>query len=146
MSRQIFDFSPLLRDYATAFTVITQSGGGYDDAGDWRDGTETRTEMTGAIIAFRESKVFRSEGKITSQDKRLFMRQPLPDALMGAQVVHDGHRYMIESETENAVFTGVYSYLMRHVSAFEGACTLGEGLIGNAKMSEHGGTGGMSDA
>lgn len=119
MSRQYFDFSGLIADYSSTFTVIAHEKGGYDDAGDWQNGQETRTEMTGAIIGHRENKVFRSEGKITAHDKRLFMLSPLPDALIGAKVEYKGREYMIESETENAEFTGVYSYFLRYVSAFD---------------------------
>lgn len=118
MSRQYFDFSDVIQDYSDTFTVITHTEGGYDDAGDWQDGQDERDELTGAIISFKESKVFRAEGKITTNDKRLFMQKPLPDALMGASVVHDGKKYTIESEHENATFTGVYSYFLRYVSAF----------------------------
>lgn len=118
MSRQYFDFSGLIRDFSNSFEVITHTAGGYDEAGDWQDGQETRTEKTGAIIAYKESKVFRSDGKITAQDRRLFMLEPLPAALMGAEVVYKGDKYMIESEHENAEFTGVYSYFLRYVSAF----------------------------
>ena len=118
MSRQYFDFSGLIKDYSNKFTVITREKGGYDDAGDWQDGQEKRQDFTGAIIAFRESKVFRSEGKITAQDRRLHMLSPLPHALIGAEVIYQGKKYMIESETENAEFTGVYSYLLKYVSAF----------------------------
>lgn len=124
MSRQYFDFTPLIQQHETTFVVITHKDGGYDDAGDWQDGQETRTEYTGAIIAHKESKVFRSEGKITTQDRRLFMQQPLPQALMGAKVVYDGDLYMIESEHQNAEFTGVYSYFLRYVSAFEGGMSI----------------------
>lgn len=124
MSRQYFDFTPLIQQHETTFEVITHTDGGYDDAGDWQDGQETRTEYTGAIIAHKESKVFRSEGKITTQDRRLFMQQPLPQALMGAKVVYDGDLYMIESEHQNAEFTGVYSYFLRYVSAFEGGMSI----------------------
>lgn len=118
MSRQYFDFSGLIQDFSNTFEVITHTDGGYDAAGDWQDGQEVRAEYTGAIIAFKESKVFRSEGKITAQDRRLFMQQALPDALMGAKVIFRGQQYMIESEHENAEFTGVYSYFLRYVSAF----------------------------
>lgn len=121
MSGLYFDFSDLIQDYSTTFTVITHQEGYYDEKGDYQEKQEVRTELTGAIIAFKESKVFRSEGKITTKDKRLFMEQALPDALMGASVEHDGQKYMIESELENAVFTGVYSYMLRWVSAFDKA-------------------------
>lgn len=119
MSRQYFDFSGLIHDFSNVFTVVTHTQGGYNDAGDWQDGQETRTEYTGAIISFRESKVFRSEGAITSKDRRLFMQKALPQALIGAAVEYAGQRYMIESELENAEFTGVYSYMLKWVSAFD---------------------------
>lgn len=119
MSRQYFDFSSLIEEYSNTFTVITYDEGDYDDSGDWQDAKESRTEYTGAIIAFKEGKVFRSEGKITSQDRRLFTREQLPDALLGAMVEYMGKMYMIESELENAEFTGVYSYFLRYVSAFD---------------------------
>lgn len=119
MSRQYFDFSDLIRDYSNQFTVITHQDGDYDDAGDWKGEQEKRETFTGAIIAFKESKVFRSEGAITTKDKRLFMQQALPKALVGASVEYRGQKYKIESELENAEFTGVYSYLLKWVSAFD---------------------------
>lgn len=118
MSRQYFDFSGLIEDYSTTFAVITHEGG-YNDAGDYVENQEKRQEFTGAIIAYRESKVFRSDGAITSKDKRLYMQNRLPDALVGAEVVHGGQKYMIESELENAEFTGVYNYHLKWVSAFD---------------------------
>ena len=118
MSRQYFDFSSLIEDYSDTFTVVTHTDGCYVDS-DWQDGQDVRTDYTGAIISFKESKVFRSEGAITAKDKRLFMQQALPDALVGASVEYRGQKYMIESELENAEFTGVYSYLLKWVSAFD---------------------------
>ena len=47
------------------------------------------------------------------------MLQQLPQALVGAEVEYQGQKYMIESELENAEFTGVYSYFLRHASAFD---------------------------
>lgn len=119
MSRQYFDFTDLIEAYSNPFTVITHTDSGYDDAGEWTDGEETAIELTGAIISFKESKVFRPEGKITAKDKRLFMVQRLPDALLGAKVRYLDQEYMIESELENAEFTGVYSYFLRWVSSFD---------------------------
>lgn len=119
MSRQYFDFSGLIGDFENSFTAITHTEGGYNDKGDWVPGQEVPIELTGAIIAFKESKVFRSDGAITSKDKRLFTLERLPDALVGAEVHYSGQKYMIESELENAEFTGVYSYFLRWVSAFD---------------------------
>jgi hypothetical protein len=117
--RQYFDFSSLITDFENPFTVLSYTEAGYDERGIWREGQEVKTELKGAIISFRESKTFRSDGAITSKDKRLFMQQPLPQALVGAKVVFNEQEYTIESELENAEFTGVYSYFLRWVRAFD---------------------------
>lgn len=119
MSRQYFDFPGLIHDYSNTFTVITGEESGYNKAGDWQQGTGKRQTFTGAIIAFKESKVHRSEGTITAKDRRLFMQQALPQALVGAYVEYRGQKYKIDSELENAEFTGVWSYLLKWVSAFD---------------------------
>lgn len=119
MSRQYYDFSGLIEEYENPFTVVTYTEAGYDERGKWKEKEEKKLELSGAIISFKESKVFRSEGAITAKDKRLFTLQRLPDALIGAAVRYGGQEYTIESELENAEFTGVYSYLLRWVSAFD---------------------------
>lgn len=118
MSRQYFDFSGLISDYENPFTVVTHKSG-YDEKGDWQEGQEVKQELKGAIIGFRESKIFRAEGAISAKDKRLFTLARLPEALLGAKAIYQGQEYMIESELENAEFTGVYSYLLRWVRAFD---------------------------
>lgn len=119
MSRQYFDFSGLIKDYENSFTVLTYSKAGYDERGQWQEGQETKTVLKGAVIGFKEGKVFRSDGAITSKDKRLFMLQRLPQALVGAKLHYNGQEYTIESELENAEFTGVYSYFLRWVRVFD---------------------------
>ena len=117
MSRQYFDFSQLIADYENEFTVITTAQDHFNERGDLVKGQESQQSMSGAIIGFRESKLFRSDGTLTAKDKHLFMLQRLPDALVGAKVLYKGQQYLIESETENAEFTGVYSYVLRWCSA-----------------------------
>ena len=51
------------------------------------------------------------------------MNHAIPDALKAAQIRYNGALYNIEVETENAQFTGVYSYVLRYVSAFDGGGT-----------------------
>ena len=119
MSRQYFDFSGLIADYTVPFELVYTAEDHYNDSGDFVKGEETVQTMHGAIIGFKQSKIFRSEGAITSQDKHLFMLEPLPSALTGAKVRYRGQEYLIESETENAEFTGVYAYVLRWCSAFD---------------------------
>lgn len=119
MSRQYFNFSQLISDYSNDFEIVVPQESHYDDTGELVKGNELVKSMRGAIIGFRESKIFRSEGAITSKDKHLFMRTPIPEALKSAKVRYLGQEYMIESETENAEFTGVYSYVLRWCRAFD---------------------------
>lgn len=115
-----FHFERLINKYSREFTATYKTGGGrYDDKGDYTSGEVVKETLTGAIINFKESKTYRAEGTLKTQDKRLFMLQPLKSALIGATVIDNGNEYRIEEATENAMFTGVYSYVLRWVSAFD---------------------------
>lgn len=115
---QNFDFSGLIDKYETDFTVISEGKGGYDDSGEYVKGVITEQQMRGAIIAYSEEKVYRSEGTLTKQDRLLIMQEPIDKALHGAVVLYKNQKYRIEDNTENAEFTGVYQYTLKYVSAF----------------------------
>lgn len=119
-----FDFSYLIKKYSATFTAIIPGDGDYV-SGEWVDGAETTQTMTGAIIAHRASKVFQSGGTLTVQDKALYMEKPLTDALKRARIVYNGKEYRIGDELENSEFTGVYSYTLKYVSAFNGGANDG---------------------
>lgn len=115
-----FDFSYLINKYATDFTVEIPPEGGYNDAGEWEAGAATKKTLSGAIISHRESKIFRSEGTLTGQDRALYMLEPLEKSLHGAKVIHDDKIYSIGDLLENSEFTGVWAYTLKYVSAFGG--------------------------
>lgn len=115
-----FDFSYLINKYSTSFVLKVPGKSDYDKKGDWQPGTPIEKTLTGAIISHRESKIFKSSGTLTEQDRALYMLEPLTDALEGAEVIHQGKRYSIASSLQNAEFTGVYSYTLKYVSVFGG--------------------------
>lgn len=115
-----FEFSGLVKKYESTFTVISTSGGSYDDLGEWQPGEATETAMKGAIISLKEDRIYRSEGMLTEQDRQLYMTEPLPEGLIGSIVVYKGNKYKVQNITDNSEFTGVYSYLLKFVSAFNG--------------------------
>ena len=116
---QYFDFSNLINKYKSEFIAILPSEGKYNDAGDWVEGKPTKVTFEGAVISFKESKIFRSEGTLTTNDKRLFMFEQLGKIIDGLKVVHDNKLYSVEDCTQNARFTGIYAYTLRYVSAFK---------------------------
>ena len=114
-----FNFENLINKYSREFiATYTTDNGEYDNKGDFVKGETVKETLTGAIINFKESKIYRSEGTLKTQDKRLFMLKPLKKALIGATVIDNNNTYRIEEESENAMFTGVYAYVLRWVSAF----------------------------
>lgn len=114
-----FDFSRLIGKYSREFTAITRTKGSYDNKGKFQEGKKTSQTLTGAIIGFKESKIFRSSGTLTAKDKHLFMLEPISGALKGAEIIFEGEKFNIDAETENAKFTGVYAYVLKYVSAFD---------------------------
>lgn len=115
-----FNFNNLIRKYSRNFTFVQTSEGHYDDMGDWAPGEKSESVLSGAIIGFAETKLYRENSTLTADDKRLFMLSELPGALTDSYVLFEGNKYKIEEERgkENAVFTGVFSYTLKRVSAF----------------------------
>ena len=114
-----FDFSRLIKKYSTDFIAEIPSKSGYDDSGDYVKGEPKQITKRGAIISHRESKIFRSEGTITSQDRALYMLEPLDDALKSAKIIHEGKTYSVGDMLDNGEFTGVWAYTLKYVSAFK---------------------------
>ena len=116
---QYFNFERLIRKYSRTFQATYECEGDFDEKGDFVKGVPIVETLQGAIINYKESKVYRSEGALSTQDKRLFVFKPLKKALLGATVIDKGKVYKIELTSENADFTGVYAYTLRYVSPFE---------------------------
>lgn len=118
---QNFNFTRLVEKYSVDFVAeIPSTNGDYDNAGEWVAGEAKKENLRGAIISHRLSKVFRSEGTLTGQDKALYMLKPLEKCLQGAKVTHEGKIYSIGDLNENSTFTGVWAYTLKYVSAFGG--------------------------
>ena len=70
---QYFNFSSLIEQYSIDFKVISENKGTYDDSGEYVKGEKTEYMLHGAIISYSENQVYRSEGKLTSQDRLLII-------------------------------------------------------------------------
>lgn len=116
---QYFDFTYLVKKYISDFVAEIPSEGYFNDMGRWVEGSKTQKTLQGAIISHKQSKVFKSGGTITQQDKALYMLEPLENSLQGAKITHEGKCYTIGSELENSKFTGVWAYNLTFVSAFD---------------------------
>ena len=115
---QYFNFDSLIEKYSVEFVVLYPAKSALNDSGDYVKGEPTKKEMTGAIIAFKENKIFRSEGTLTTQDRQLYTLTPIETPLDGVKVIYNNRVYNVEDTTENADFTGCFSYTLKFVSAF----------------------------
>jgi hypothetical protein len=115
---QYFNFERLINKYSTEFTLVTPAQQTTNNMGDYVKGEAVKTTMTGAIISIKESKIYRSEGTLTSKDKQLFTLTPIKEPLEGLKVIYKECVYNVEDTTENAEFTGCYAYTLKFVSAF----------------------------
>lgn len=116
-----FNFERLIKKYSSLFESLTFLEGYYNESGDFICDDLVATDLQGAIINFAENRVYRSEGTLSAQDKRLFMLEPLDEALRTSKIVHDGNVFSITGCVENAVFTGVYAYTLKYISSFKDA-------------------------
>lgn len=114
-----FNFKRLIEKYSDDFIAEIPSETYVDNSGDVVKGTPKRYELNGAIISHRESKIFRSEGTLTGQDRALYMLEPLDNALQLAQIIYKGKVYSVGDLLENSAFTGVWAYTLKYVSAFK---------------------------
>ena len=110
-----FNFERLVKKYSCEFDLISPENGAFDDTGNYSS-SKIKSRRKGAIIGLNDGKIFRSSGTLTDKDKYLFVFEPVTSNDI---VIHKGERYRVETQTENAEFTGVYVYTLKYVSAFE---------------------------
>ena len=72
-------------------------------------------KRTGAIVSIPRRKVYQSGGYLTAKDLRLFVYSPLE----GTKVKYKGNLYSVEDDRDYSEFAGVYSYVLKWVSAFD---------------------------
>lgn len=115
-----FDFKRLITKYGRNFTLLVPGEGAYV-GGVWQEGEPTRLALFGAIISLTETKLYQLGGTLTAQDRHLYMLEPINAPLQGAKVEFEGNTYHIEQDRANGneVFTGVWSYTLKWVSAID---------------------------
>lgn len=116
---QYFDFSDLISQYESDYSLVTETESGYDEYGDYQPEKKEMRPLRGAIIGFSQSKLLRSEGALSEKDLRLLSSFPLGGAWQNAVVVYKGNCYQPTQETENSDFTGVWSYLLKWISVLD---------------------------
>lgn len=113
----MFDFTDLIEKYSVSYTLIIPQKGGYVD-GYYQAGAEERKEMEGAIVPYKESRIYQSGGSLTQEDRELYSMARL-EFEKNLVVEHKGKKYKVESETDYSDYADVYVYALKRVSAFD---------------------------
>ena len=117
-----FNFGRLVQKYSRPFVCKIKETGYYDDLGEWYAPPPKRYEAEGAVMSISSSKLYHSDGAYAAKDKSLYMLSPIDSALLNAEIIFNNNVYRVESDTgcDEAEYTGVYSYVLKWVSVFEG--------------------------
>lgn len=115
-----FNFDRLIKKYSVEFKVCQHSEGSYV-SGKWQEGEESKVDMIGAIMPLSERKIYQSGGAYTSQDRQLFVSEPIENPLSNVVIEYDGRRYHVEEDRDfgQEQWTGVSVYVLKWVSNFD---------------------------
>lgn len=105
----------LIKKYSNPFTVEIEKDGDYD-GGLYVPGEKNIYELTGAIVPLGERKLYHLGGSYTEQDRDLYMKDKIPDALRQGIVRYKGNTYTIEQETDFGDYADAYIYRLKRVS------------------------------
>ena len=106
-----FAFADFVDEFKVPFTYIKKTDGYWNDAGDWIEGGETRTEMYGIVLPLSEDDLQYAEaGAYQAKDKKVYTTQPLE---LNAEIEYKGDRYTIQNFKDYSEYADVYLYYMR---------------------------------
>lgn len=111
---KLYNFTRLIRKYSVTF-CLHRTQGGYV-AGKWEDGGEAVKEMRGAIVPMSERKIYDAGGTYTTQDRELYLTEPLKGDLSEYQVVYKGNTYAVEEQRNFEDYADVAVYTLKYMS------------------------------
>lgn len=124
---KLYNFRRIIAKYSVSFTLIIHDGGGYV-GGKWVDGEAIKIEKRGAIVPVSASGSANSNADAQAQHpggsyitgvRRLYMADPIKEALNGARVEYKGQGYHIKEDTDFGDYADAYIYTIRRVDLFD---------------------------
>nr|DAD87162.1 MAG TPA: head closure knob [Siphoviridae sp. ctM4P7] len=114
----MFDFTDLIEKYSVPYTlIIPGENGGFVD-GYYQEATATRREMEGAIVPYKESRIYQSGGSLTNEDRELYSSEKL-EFEKNLYVEHSGKTYKVDTEADYGDYADVYVYGLKRVSVHD---------------------------
>ena len=116
---KLYNFKRLIKKYSVTF-CLHKSQGGYV-SGKWEEGGELVKEMRGAIVPMSDRKIYGSGGTYTSQDRELYVSEPLEGSLSDVKVVYKDNTYAVEEGRNFEDYADAAVYTLKWVSKNDSA-------------------------
>ena len=111
---KLYNFARLIRKYSVEFCLHRTQGGFV--GGKWEQGGELVKRMRGAIVPTGDRKNYGSGGTHTTEDRELYLLEPLKAPLSEFRVVYKGNAYAIEEGRNFEDYADVVVYTLKWVS------------------------------
>lgn len=106
-----FEFADFIEEFKVTFTAYQETGGYYNDAGDWVEGGLIPAQMTGIILPLNEDDLkYVEQGTYSVKDRKLYTTQPLQ---LGQEIEYKGTKYTVQNFKDYSDYADVYIYYAR---------------------------------
>ena len=115
---RLYNFKRLISKYSVDFTLLKTTSGSFV-SGKWVEGEANEIKMRGAIVPLSERKLYSYGGTYSTQDRELYLSEPLGSPLSAFKVVYNTNTYTIEESRNFDEFAGCAVYVLKWVSTNE---------------------------
>ena len=122
-----YNFARLIKKYAVSCQLENTTEGVWR-AGEYHEGQNTLTDISGAVVPISEKRIQNSGGSYKQGDCEFITTQPIV-IHSKTYLIHKGKRYKLEDSTDYSDYADFNVYLARRVSAFD---TTDTNTAGNA--------------
>ena len=114
---RLYKFARLIKKYAVSCQLVSFTEGGWK-AGDWVEGEQTTTPISGAVVPISEKRIQNSGGSYKQGDCEFITTQPIT-INSKTYLVYKDKKYKLEDTTDYSDYADFNTYVARRVSAFD---------------------------
>jgi len=114
---QLYKFKRLIKKYSVACQLVEFAAGKWS-AGEYVEGKQTTTDISGAIVPITEKRIQNSGGFYKQGDCEFITTQPI-EVGSRTYLVNKGKKYKLQDTTDYSDYADFNTYIARGVSAFD---------------------------
>ena len=114
---RLYKFARLIKKYTVSCQLVSFAEGEWK-AGDWIEGEQTTTPISGAVVPISEKRIQNSGGSYKQGDCEFITTQPIT-INSNTYLVYKDKKYKLEDTTDYSDYADFNTYVARRVSAFD---------------------------